>query len=59
MEQPKSAADASDFLGMEITADTHDLEPGRSQEQVNVMSDQRGAMRPRLGCRLVTFEYTV
>lgn len=57
MDKPKSVADAADFLGIELQQDAHDIEPGKAQDQVNIMSDQKGAMRTRGGCRLVSFDY--
>lgn len=56
MDKPKSAYDAKDFPGIQLQADAHDLPPGMSQDQINIQSDQEGAMRVRLGCRLVTFD---
>jgi hypothetical protein len=57
MDKPKTAADFANFTGMELQADAHDLEVGKSQEQVNILPDQKGSMRTRGGTRLVSFAY--
>lgn len=56
MDKPKSIYDARDFGGVQLQADMNDLRPGVSQDQVNIQSDQEGAMHVRLGCRLVSFD---
>ena len=55
-DKPKTTYDARDFPGLVLQADAHDVEPGKAVDQVNVQSDQEGALRVRLGCRLVTFD---
>lgn len=53
---PKQQHDATDFSGINLQADVTDIEPGGSQDQVNIGCDQEGALLVRLGCRAVSFD---
>lgn len=55
-DKPKTSYDARDFSGLVLQADAHDVEPGTAVDQVNVQSDQEGALRVRMGVRLVSFD---
>lgn len=56
-EKPKVQLDITDFGGLELQADAHDLEPGKSQDQVNIRSDLTGQARVRPGMKVVSFDY--
>ena len=56
-EIPKVQLDMSDFPGLELQSDAHDLDPGKTQDQVNIRADLTGQARVRPGMRLVSFDY--
>jgi hypothetical protein len=53
---PKSVVEIRDFKGMASNYDPNDIDPGTSQEQVNINGLQRGQLEVRRGLRQVTFE---
>lgn len=55
-EQPAATVEIKDFPGMVTESDEHDLAPGASPEQVNILSEDIGRMRSREGFRLCSFE---
>ena len=44
------------FKGMSPNADPHDVVPGKSLHQVNVIAGPPGELRVRLGCQVVQFD---
>jgi hypothetical protein len=44
------------FDGMAPNSDPHDVQPGTSLHQVNVVAGPPGELRVRLGCRNVKFD---
>lgn len=56
-EKPKVQFRADDFPGLELQSDAHDLDPGKTQDQVNIRSDIQGQARVRPGMKLVSFDY--
>ena len=55
-DKPKTQITIQDFTGIELGSDALDLPPGKAQDQVNIQSDQRGAMQCRMGTRLVSWD---
>ena len=55
-EEPRSAVDIRDFLGIITESDENDMNPGASPEQVNCTSDDVGVLRSRRGFLPVSFE---
>lgn len=45
-----------DFAGLETNADPNDIEPGKAREQVNIVAERSGELRPRMGWARVKFE---
>jgi hypothetical protein len=46
-----------EFPGSQSNVDPHDLSPGVSQTQRNVMALRQGELRIRPGCQTVWFEF--
>lgn len=55
-EQPPAQVDIRTFPGLNLEADPHDLQAGQAQEQTNCTSEDAGALKSRLGYRVVTFD---
>ena len=53
-EEPKYVKEMSDFAGLHLRDNPHDLPEGGAADQVNVKSTEIGALEVRLGVRLVT-----
>ncbi len=58
MEKPAARDEAKDFPGIFLLNDPTDLPPGGAQDQVNMKSDQQGAMTVRGGVLPVSFDYS-
>jgi len=52
----ESIVQIKDFKGMASNYDPHDIEPGVSQEQINMNGLQRGRLEVRRGMRVLEFE---
>jgi len=45
-----------DFAGLETNADPNDIDPGKAREQVNLVAERSGELRPRQGWARVRFD---
>jgi hypothetical protein len=45
-----------DFAGLETNADPNDIEPGKAREQINIVAERSGELRPRQGWARVKFQ---
>ena len=55
-EKPAASVELRAFTGLATNEDPHDLTPGQSREQVNMMIVRKGVLESRKGSRVVSFE---
>jgi hypothetical protein len=55
-QDDQRAVSIRSFDGMAPNSDPHDVKPGTSLHQVNVIAGPPGELRVRLGCRNVKFD---